>query len=110
MTCDGFAVEDDAEEVEVGEAARELAVGELVAHRHLVHGEREGPGESLHELAVLALVGVLEEVAPQRVGRGADLLVGALHDVHAVLDQAHAETFAAAALLPGVASSSETRW
>ena len=76
---------DDAEIVEIlGEAPRQLAVRELVIHDHLVHRERQRPRELLNELAVLAFVGLLEEIAPQRIGYGAYFLVGPFDDVQAV--------------------------
>src|SRR5690606_38767679 len=63
----------------------ELAVRELMAHHHLVHRERQGPGEMLDELPVLAFVRMLEQIAPQWIGYGPDLLVGLVDDVHAGL-------------------------
>src|SRR5512144_3220871 len=64
-----FAAADDAEIVGLfGQVPGEFAVCELVIHHDLIHGERQGLGEPLDELSVLAFVGALEELAPQGIG------------------------------------------
>ena len=81
-----LAPADDAEGVDVlGQASRQLAVGELVAGHHLIHGKRQGTGEVPREFPVLAFVRILDEVAPQGIGDGENLLVGLFDDVHARL-------------------------
>ena len=54
-----------------------------MAGRNLIHGERQGTGEILDELSVLAFVGMLDEIAPQGIGYGAYLLVGLFNNIHA---------------------------
>src|SRR5688572_17533385 len=78
-----LAPADDAKHVDFfGQIPRQLAVRELVAGDHLIHGERHGAGEVAREFPVLAFVGRFDEVAPQRLGHGQDLVVGFLSDVH----------------------------
>jgi hypothetical protein len=68
-----LAAANDAEIVGIfSEVPRELAIRELVVHDDLVHGKRQGLRELPDELPVLAFIGRLEEVAPQRLGHGAE--------------------------------------
>jgi hypothetical protein len=79
-----LASADNAEIVDVfRQISGKLAVGELVANRNLIHGKCHGTGEILDELSVLALIRILDEVAPQRLSNGPYLLVGFFNDVHA---------------------------
>jgi hypothetical protein len=79
-----FAAANNAEMVCIfRQASGQLAVRELVIHDDLIHGKRQGLGELLDELSVLAFVGVLEEIAPHGIGYGSYVLIGAFNDVHA---------------------------
>src|SRR5665213_3268229 len=79
-----LASADNAEIVDVfRQISGELAVGELVTDRNLIHGKRHGTGEILDELSVLAFIRILDEVAPQRLGYGPYLFVGFFNNVHA---------------------------
>src|SRR5690606_22357282 len=76
-----FATADDAQRVDLfGKASRQFAVGKLVARNDLVYGSRQGTGKVLRELSVLALIGSFDELTPQGIGRGHNLLVGFLDD------------------------------
>src|SRR5687768_10408882 len=70
-----LAPADDAERVDfLRQTSRELAIRELVARNNLIHGKRQGTGEVLREVAVIAFVRILDEIAPQGIGHGPDLL------------------------------------
>src|ERR1700733_1160879 len=79
-----FAPADNTEIVDVfRQISGKLAVGELVANRDLIHGERHGTGEILNELSVLAFIRIFDEIAPQRLGYAPYLFVGFFNNVHA---------------------------
>src|SRR6185436_14807216 len=79
-----LAPADDSERLEfLGQIPRQLAIRELVAGDHLVHGKRHGTGKVPGEFSVLAFVRRFDQVAPQRPGDGENLLVGFLRDVQA---------------------------
>jgi uncharacterized protein YjgD (DUF1641 family) len=57
-------------------------MGELLAELHLVQTEKEIIRELANELTVLALVGILNQLVPQRMGDLENFLVGLIVDVH----------------------------
>src|ERR1700733_554158 len=79
-----FAPADNAEIVDVfRQVSGQFAVYELVASLNLIHGKRHGNGEILDELSILAIIRILDEIAPKGLGCGPYFLVGLFNDIQA---------------------------
>src|SRR5690606_30977326 len=79
---DVLSASNEAQEVAIGiKAARQFALGELLSHFHFVEAVQQVVGKLADELAVFALVGVLDEIGPNRPGNRQQLLIGVIDDV-----------------------------
>ena len=77
-----LAPADDAKRINfVRQASRQLTICELVARHDIIHGKRQGTGKVLDEFFVFTFVRIGDEIAPQRIGYGAYLLVAPFDDV-----------------------------